>query len=263
MDPLARRLDAACRIARDAGRLALRHFENRGGLAVEAKGRQDLVSEADRAVEALIRRELAARFPEDGVLGEEEGGEETSLMWIVDPIDGTSNFLRGVPYWGVVLAYAVGGTTEIGVTYDPVHDEMFAARRGAGAWRDGVPIQVSERPLEASSCALSFSFKNDARKYEALIGRLADAGIDHRRTGSTALNLCHVADGRHEAMLTLGCNSWDAAAGLCLVEAAGGIASAWPLGEWTRMRAVAACAPGVEGALAEVAGFGVREGAAG
>ena len=262
MDTLSRRADAACRIAREAGRLARGYFEDRGKLTIEAKGRQDLVSEADRTTEAFIRRELRQRFPEDKILGEEEGGEEASLMWVVDPIDGTSNFLRGVPYWCVVIAYVVGGVTEIGVTYDPLRDALYLGRRGKGAWKDGVPIKVTERGVESACAALSFNFKNDPGRYAELVTTLSQIGIDHRRTGSTALNLALTAEGVFDAALAMGCNSWDAAAGLCLVGAAGGTATRWPLGKWGEMRAMAGCTPGLRRALEEATGFGVVEGGA-
>ncbi len=262
MDTLSRRADAACRIAREAGRLARGYFDDRGKLTIEAKGRQDLVSEADRATEAFIRRELRSRFAEDAILGEEEGGEEAPSMWIVDPIDGTSNFLRGVPYWCVVIAYAAGGATEIGVTYDPLRDALYLGRRGEGAWKDGAPIEVAGRGVESACAALSFNFKNDPGRYAELVADLSRAGIDHRRTGSTALNLALTAEGVFDAALAIGCSSWDAAAGLCLVEAAGGVATRWPLGEWGQMRAMAGCTQNLRQALEEAAGFDVVEGGA-
>jgi myo-inositol-1(or 4)-monophosphatase len=134
-DAIAERLEAAAALMREAGALARDYFARRDELAVEFKGTQDLVSAADREVEKLVRARLAALFPGDGVIGEEEGRKgDTASVWIVDPIDGTQNFLRGLPYWTVVLAYVRDGVCELGLTYDPVHDELFTARRGHGAW---------------------------------------------------------------------------------------------------------------------------------
>ena len=148
------RLLTACAIVREAGRLAHDYFTRREQLDVEHKGVQDLVSVADREVEDLIRTRLGTAFPEDGLLGEEGGGEDgagrtpeedgapdagggrsSRAMWVIDPIDGTANFLRGMPYWSVALAYVLEDRVEIGATYDPVHDELFSARRGGGALR--------------------------------------------------------------------------------------------------------------------------------
>ena len=140
------RLLTARAVAREAGKLAYDYFTRRAQLEVEHKGMQDLVSVADRAVEELIRARLHGAFPDDDLLGEEGGGAEPSSgggLWVIDPIDGTANFLRGMPYWSVALAYVRDERVEIGVTYDPVHDELFSARRGRGAQRNHEPMQVS------------------------------------------------------------------------------------------------------------------------
>ena len=140
------RLLTARAVAREAGKLALDYFNRRAQLQVELKGMQDVVSVADRAVEDLVRARLSGTFPEDDLLGEEGGGagrRAGAALWVIDPIDGTANFLRGMPYWSVALAYVKDDRVEIGVTYDPVHDELFWARRGGGAHRDHAPIRVS------------------------------------------------------------------------------------------------------------------------
>ena len=126
-------------VARRAGALAHHYWRDRERLTVELKGPQDFVSHADRDVEALIRREIAAAFPDDAFLGEETAASFTGPLdrcWVVDPIDGTHNFLRGVPYWNVAIAYVEQGRAQIGVVFDPVNDELFRARRGGGAWCD-------------------------------------------------------------------------------------------------------------------------------
>ncbi len=259
---LAHRFDAGWKILHAAGKLALDFFQKRHELTIERKGRQDLVSLADQAVERAIRGELARTFPADAIIGEEDGASDNHLaargVWVIDPIDGTSNFLRGMPYWCCVMAYWVDGVTEIGLTYDPVHDELFACRRGQGATRNGQPIRVSGRPVEAACVGLSFNFKQDARAYAAMIDRLNDAGLDHRRSGSTALHLAHVADGRLDACITRDCQSWDVLAGLALVAAAGGVASCYTKGATLlERRPVLAAAPQLEAAVVAAAGFPV------
>jgi myo-inositol-1(or 4)-monophosphatase len=141
------RLLTARAVAAEAGKLAHDYFGRRAQLEIEHKGMQDLVSVADRAVEDLIRARLSSAFPEDDLLGEEGGGAERrpgAGLWVIDPIDGTANFLRGMPYWSVALAYVKDDRLQIGVTCDPVHDELFWAQRGGGAWRNHTPIRVSD-----------------------------------------------------------------------------------------------------------------------
>ena len=179
--------------------------------------------------------------------GDRGGGSEPRQrgLWVIDPIDGTANFLRGLPYWSVALAYLVEGRTEIGVTYDPVHDDLFWARRGTGAYRN-------ERRVRVSSCAdprravlgSTFSFKMPVEDYMRLIEAILRAGADHRRMGSTALMMCHVADGRLDGCATMFCNSWDVIGGLLLVREAGGTASDFLAGATlTEPNGAFGCAP--------------------
>lgn len=227
---ITERYEASKIIGKKAAKVALDFFERRDELMIETKGLQDLVSIADKEVENVIRAELTKAFPKDDILGEEGGGTEAKHLWIIDPIDGTSNFLRGMPYWGVVIAFAIDGITEIGITVDPVHNQLFSAQRGHGAFRDDKKISVSTREQNERCVSLSFNFKQKGQDYTNLISRLNERQIDHRRTGSTALNLCHTADGRVEGTLCLHCNSWDCVAGLLLVEEAGGIATTYSKG---------------------------------
>ena len=257
---LAHRFDAGWKILHAAGKLALDYFHRRHDLVIEKKGMQDLVSIADQAVERAIRGELTRTFPADAIIGEEDGASEdyqaAAGAWVLDPIDGTSNFLRGMPYWCCVMAYSVNGITEIGLTYDPVHDELFACRRGEGATRNGQPIRVSQRPVGEACVGLSFNFKQDGDAYAAMIGRLNAMGFDNRRSGSTALHLAHVPDGRLDACITRDCQRWDVLAGLALVEAAGGIATTYTRGATLLdRRPVMACAPQLEAEIIEAAGF--------
>ncbi len=255
---LARRLETAERVARQAGAVALDYFRSRERLAVEHKGKQDLVSIADRNVEILIRQELGAAFPGDQFIGEEEGGVEADRVWVIDPIDGTLNFLRGIPCWAVVIAWVENGRTEIGVTYDPVHDELWTARRGHGAFRNGERIRTSpaSRPEDAV-VGLTFNFKQPADAYVGMLSRLIAQGFEHRRTGSTAVTLCYVADGRIDALITLNCSSWDVLPGLLTVQEAGGHATDFVArhGFLGKGGAIASN-PALAAVISEVAGLG-------
>lgn len=261
MPDLDAQLAAATPIVRSAGALALDFFRRRGSLAVEHKGQQDLVSVADRAVEDLMREGLAAAFPGDAVLGEERGGDgNASRTWVLDPIDGTFNFLKGIPCWGVVAALVVEGRVALGLTYDPVHDELFAARRGGGASRNGEPIQVSgNRDVDTSCLAVAYSFRQSPESYLAMVDTALRQGFEHRRAGSTAVQLCWVADGRCDAFVTQLCSSWDCLAGLILVEEAGGLASDFVADHGLLGKGgVAACTPGLAAQLHDLSGVRLR-----
>jgi len=245
---------AAQAIARKAGELAHDYFSRRGTLAVESKGSQDYVSQADRAVEVLIRAELAREFPDDSFFGEETaasftGGEEH--IWIVDPIDGTHNFLRGAHYYCVSIAYVEQGRREIGVVFDPEHDELFHARREHGAWRTH---RGGEERMRASDCAslanalvcLGHHDRFPEPRVMAIRQALMDAGTAVRNMGAGALQLAHVAAGRYDAFVELSLNSWDAMAGLLLIEEAGGFTAPFPGPKGLRTPApVLGCAAGI------------------
>jgi myo-inositol-1(or 4)-monophosphatase len=182
----------------------------------------DLVSEADHAAERLIRERLAAARPGDGFLGEEGGDEAgtTSLRWIVDPLDGTINYLFGIPQWAVSIACEDEQGTLAGVIYDPMRDELWSAERDGPALLDGRPIRASTRDdLATALVATGFGYDADVRRLQ---GQVAAALLplvrDIRRFGSAALDLAWAAAGRHDAFFERGLNSWDRAAGelLCL-----------------------------------------------
>jgi len=228
-DPLDLRLAAASAIVREAGHLAHDYFVRRELLEIESKGPQDLVSKADREVEDLIRSHLTRLFPSDDIIGEERGYADDrggERVWIIDPIDGTSNFLRGVPYWCVAIAYLVNGRTELAATYDPIHDELFTARRGHGTRRNGHPVRVSGRTdTGQSAIGSAYSFKASLESYLIQIDKIMRGGSDLRRLGSTALLCCHTADGRLDGAAIILCYAWDVIGGLLLVEEAGGVTS--------------------------------------
>ncbi len=260
--PLSARHIAALDIARGAGALARNFFAQREMLEVEHKGAQNLVSRADRAVEELIRSRLAAAFPSDGFLGEETSAAfagSHNHVWIVDPIDGTHNFLRGVRYYCVSIAYVENGKREIGVVYDPEHDELFHARRGLGAFveRGGdIRLQASEcSDLAQAFVCVGHNDRTPDPRVLALRHALMDAGVATRNMGAGALQLAHVAAGRFDGFIELSLNAWDAMAGLLLIEEAGGYAAPFPGPEGIAKPApVLGCAKGIADALTKIVG---------
>ena len=217
-------------LARRAGALANDYFRERERLTVELKGPQDFVSHADRDVEALLRREIAAAFPGDAFLGEETAASFTGALdrcWVVDPIDGTHNFLRGVPYWNVAIAYVEAERAKIGIVYDPVHDELYRAQKGDGAWCD---LGGESRRLHAAGTstlpgafvALGHHDRAPSERHLTIRRRMMAEGVSMRNFGSGALQLAHVASGRLDGFIELELSIWDAIGALLIVEEAGG-----------------------------------------
>lgn len=254
---LDERFEAMRWIARAAGHLALDYFVNRDRLDVEIKGPTDYVSYADRDVENTIRREFARMFPDDAFLGEETAAlfdGPIDRCWVVDPIDGTHNFLRGVPYWNVSIGFVVAGRTEIGVVYDPPADAMYYALRGAGAFceADHGEVQIrcaSTRSLAGSYVALGHHDRAFEPRYLEIRRRMMQAGIAMRNFGSGALQLAHVACGRLDAFIELQLSQWDAVAGLLLVEEAGGWHAPFVPPSPTAKAMCIACAPAIANEL--------------
>ena len=225
MTDLADRYAAARRIAAEAGVLALEYFRNRDGLAIDVKGHQDFVSEADRAVEMAIRAALAEAFPKDGIVGEEDAATPgtSAFTWVIDPIDGTTNFINGIPQWCVILACVHQGQTVIGVIHDPVHDEMHHARLGLGAFCNERPIRCSARTsLQDGSLGVGFSGRRPVAGITRLVSLCCDAGTMFWRNGSGGLSLAYVATGRILGYVEEHMNAWDFLAGHLLVAEAGG-----------------------------------------
>jgi myo-inositol-1(or 4)-monophosphatase len=248
---LAARLDAAVRVGREAGALCRRYFSERHTLEIESKGPQDYVSAADRAVESLILEGLGAAFPEDRFLAEESGGQPADRLWVVDPIDGTTNFLRGLPMFCVSIAFVDRGVTELGVIVDVMAGELHVARRGHGATRNGEPLSVSDRTgLEHALIALGYSERDPPQRYAKNIQAILAGGGELRRLGTAALSLAHVASGRLDGFAERQIASWDALAGLLLVAEAGGVIGDGFTGEGIFQRHLAfAATPGVAPAL--------------
>lgn len=221
----AERETFAVKLAREAGELGLQYFRNLDALTIESKGHQDLVSEADRDVETFIRAALKAQYPQDGIVGEEhaptKGG--SGFDWVIDPIDGTANFVRGIPAWTVVLAGAMNGETEVAVVHEPCTRETFHGHRGGGAFLNGKPIRTSGlSSLGEGSVGTGFSNRREAGNIVPFIDALIREGGVFYRNASGALMLAYLASGRLLAYVEEHMNSWDCLAGLLLVEEAGG-----------------------------------------
>ncbi|MEO9135275.1 MAG: inositol monophosphatase [Casimicrobiaceae bacterium] len=251
-------------VARRAGALALDYWRNREQLTVELKGPQDFVSRADRDVEALIRREIASVFPDDRFLGEETAVEFSGPFdrcWIVDPIDGTHNFLRGVPFWNVAIAYVEDGRPRVGVVFDPANGELYRAERGGGAWCDdasgSVRLQVAPTAaLAGAYVALGHHDRAPDTRYLEIRRRMMASGVSMRNFGAAALQLGHVARGRLDAFVELQLSIWDAIGGLLIVHEAGGYTAPFAPAAPTAKAACLACAPGIADALVALTGIG-------
>jgi myo-inositol-1(or 4)-monophosphatase len=247
-------LALAMSIAREAGAL----IADRGAATVVGtkSSSTDVVTATDKATEALIVRRLRETRPDDSVLGEEGGAQGSSasgVRWLVDPIDGTVNYLYGIPQYAVSLAAEVDGLVMVGVVLDPVKDELYASIAGGGARCNGHPIRCSdETELGQALVATGFSYDADRRaRQAAVLPRLLPAVRDIRRLGAAALDLCWVACGRYDGYYEKALNPWDVAAGTLIAREAGALVTALDGGEPSGDFLVAA-APGVHEALREL-----------
>jgi len=255
---LQSRFLAACAIAREAGLLAKRRFLDRTSFTIGFKGPQDFITEVDGEVERLIQSRLIAVFAGDGFIGEEGDGlvgSPGAPVWVVDPIDGTSNFARGTPHWCVSIACVLGGAVEAGVIYDPMLDELFCARRGAGAWLNGAPLRTADTvELGKATIEVGWNMRSGLAAFVALLERIASSGAGVVRAGSGALGLAYVAAGRRDGYVENHINSWDCLAGNLIVAEAGGYVSDFLAGEGLRKgNPLIACAAGVRAALVKAA----------
>ncbi|MEO5764329.1 MAG: inositol monophosphatase family protein [Casimicrobiaceae bacterium] len=242
-------------LARDAGALGWRYFIGELEFTAEAKGeRQDWVSAADHAVEQQIRDALARRFPDDAMLGEEAGGAIGERLWVVDPIDGTLNFVHGMRYWCVSIAYVERGIRRAAAIYDPSLDELFTAAAGAGARCNGAAIRVSDcTSLDRALISQGYVHRHDLDAHLRLRRALLAAGAAVKDPGAGALMLAHVAAGRFDAFYEPHMHPWDALAGLLLIEEAGGIVGPYPGPQGIAAGgAVIGAAPGVYPSLSAI-----------
>jgi myo-inositol-1(or 4)-monophosphatase len=251
MDELAARFEAGLAATRAAGARARDFFERRRSLVVETKGAQDFVSVADREVEELLAGGLRAAFPGDAVLGEEHGRQgQGSHCWVIDPIDGTSNFVRGIALWCVSVGLLVDNVPTLGFVYDPVRDEMFAGRRGAGATCNGRPMTASAAGVERARINLGFGLRQSPERFATVMQRLVAQGAEFSRFGSAAISLAYVADGRLEGFWEHRINAWDVCAGLVLAAEAGAVVEDFFAGDGpARTGRCVVAAPGVAAAL--------------
>ena len=225
-------LDVAVGAAREAGELLLERFRG-PARGVETKSSStDPVSEADRAAEELILERLTAARPDDGILAEEGGGRASTsgITWVVDPLDGTVNYLFRLPVWCVSIAATDRDGTVVGVVHDPNRGETFTAVRGGGAHLNGEPISVSDRnTLDRALIGTGFSYQAEARREQAeLLVKLLPVVRDIRRGGSAAIDLATLACGRLDGFYEAPMEEWDKAAGVLLIREAGGIVSDLP-----------------------------------
>jgi myo-inositol-1(or 4)-monophosphatase len=253
MQPL---LNIAIRAARRAGDLIVRNVDRVPSLDVRSKSRNDFVSEIDQAAERDIIETIRRSHPDHGFLGEESGrsgGDE--FLWIIDPLDGTTNFLHGFPTFAVSLACQYRGRLEHGVIYDPMRQELFTTSRGDGAQLDGKRIRVSKQAgLEGALIGTGFPYRANARwidEYLAMLKAVMQQTAGIRRPGAASLDLAYVAAGRIDGFWEIGLNAWDTAAGTLLITEAGGHIGTLSGGEYKQGGNVIAGTPKVYEALVE------------
>jgi myo-inositol-1(or 4)-monophosphatase len=225
-DPISERFAFGQELIVEAAALAQRYYQSQESLTVRSKGTQDVVSEADVEVEKLIRGAIEARFPDDAFFGEEFGHNDVDAadVWIVDPIDGTQPFLKELSSWCVSIGFAHEGALEMGFVAAPARDEIFVGRVGHGATLNGRPIHVSDSTsLDDGLLSIGMSPRIGADEIVPIVDTLLRQGVVYYREGSGALSLCYVAAGRLIGYIESHLNSWDGAAGVAIVLAAGGI----------------------------------------
>ncbi|TYR30055.1 inositol monophosphatase [Mesorhizobium microcysteis] len=229
------RQELAERVAREAGALALSYFTDRDQLVIETKADpQDVFSIADRNVETLVRDAVSHAFPDDGFLGEEYGLTEgtSGFTWVVDPIDGTSAFIFGIPAWCVSLSLLHGDEAVAGVIYAPPTDELFSCMKGHGATLDGRPLKLTaDTTLRNGLTGLGANFRVPRETVVQFLDGLMQLGGMFIRNGSGALMLAHVAAGRLAAYYEPHMNAWDCVAGMLMVREAGGWIGPMPVGD--------------------------------
>ncbi len=216
----------ARRIAAQAGELALQYFDAPERQKASLKGHQDWVTEADTAVEALVRAELQKSFPGESFLGEETGQSGSGdAVWVCDPIDGTQNFMRGIPTFAVTLSFVSDGQTQVGITEEPAHKRSYACRRGGGAFVNDTRIRVRpEATMAQAVLGIGYNCQRPRADFLAALKAIFGLGAEFRRIGSAAICLSYVATGRLDAFWQMHLKSWDVISGLLLVQEAGGLA---------------------------------------
>ncbi|MBE0436705.1 MAG: inositol-1-monophosphatase [Methylomicrobium sp.] len=222
-------LNIAVRAARNAGEIISRSADNVGKLQINRKGINDFATEVDRTAEQEIIKIIRTAFPDHAILAEESGEHKgNDFVWIIDPLDGTTNFLHGFPVYAVSIALQVKGKLELGVVYDPLRDELFTAERGSGAMLNNRRIRVTNQAgLKGALIGTGFPFKSQ-QHLDAYLGMFRTIHADSagiRRAGAAALDLAYVAIGRLDGFWEIGLHPWDMAAGILLIKEAGGVAT--------------------------------------
>jgi myo-inositol-1(or 4)-monophosphatase len=223
-------LNTAVKAARKAGEIAVRAQKRLDELEIREKSRNEFVTQVDQAAEQVIIATIRERYPDHAVLAEESGRSGSSeFEWVIDPLDGTTNYVHGFPVFAVSIALRRRGQLEAGVIYDPCRQELFTALRGSGVQLDGRRVRVSgRRELDGALLGTGFPYRSNLRWMDAYLGMLRDvmqrtAGI--RRPGSAALDLAYLAAGRTDGFFEFGLEAWDIAAGMLMVQEAGGLVS--------------------------------------
>ncbi len=220
-------LETALTAAREASAILMKHYGHVAKADIRKKSATDFLSFVDEQSEQRIREVILERFPDHAILGEEGGeqGRDRKALWIVDPLDGTKNYLSTIPFFAVSIALQWEGRLEVAVIADPVHGDYYTARRGGGAFKNGRAIRVSSiTRLEEAFLATGFPFKtrNMLPRYMALFQEMFGRCVGVRRLGAAALDLALVADGVFDGFWEIGLKPWDVAAGALLVKEAGG-----------------------------------------
>lgn len=251
-------LDIARAAAREGARVLLGYWEQLGKEDADLKARHDWVSRADRESEDAIVAAISAHCPTDAFLGEESGrsAQSSSRVWIIDPLDGTSNYLQHFPFWSVSIALRENDDTTVGVIYEPLRDLFFTAQKGAGAFRDGSRMQISsQKNVEGSFLATGFPFRAQeyVETYVAIFTDVIRISKGVRRAGSAALDLAYTAAGIFDGFFEMHLSPWDVAAGALLVSEAGGIVTDFSGGQrWMQRGNIVGAAPGVHRELMSI-----------
>ncbi|MBT8089294.1 MAG: inositol monophosphatase [Gammaproteobacteria bacterium] len=231
-------LNVAVMAARRAGGTLIRNLVKLEKLKVEQKGHNEYVSEADRAAERAVIDVILKHYPDHAILAEEsgaQGNEDADTVWIIDPLDGTTNYLHGFPVFAVSIGVQISGRMEHAVVYDPLRQELFTASRGNGAQLDEHKIRVSgQKELVRALVGTGFPYRqadSELDPYLGMLGKVVRNTSGVRRPGAAALDLCYVAAGRLDAFWETGLAPWDMAAGSLIIREAGGIVSALDGGE--------------------------------
>ncbi|EJB8417265.1 TPA: inositol-1-monophosphatase [Vibrio vulnificus] len=222
-------LNIAIRAARKAGNHIAKSLENVEKIESTLKGTNDFVTNVDKEAETIIIDTIKSSYPEHCIVAEENGlinGKDKDVQWIIDPLDGTTNFVKGLPHFAVSIAVRIKGKTEVACVYDPMLNELFTAQRGAGAQLNNARIRVKQpKDLQGTIIATGFPFKQKqhSESYFKIMSAMFVEVADFRRAGSAALDLCYVAAGRVDGYFELGLKPWDIAAGELIAREAGAI----------------------------------------